>query len=291
MSTRANAPAMVPIGPAPRLQQNWDARAAANFVLGGAGSGLIAFTVLAGAQSHPAALLLLAGLALVGTGLTSVWLEIGRPRRAMHVFFNARTSWMSREAVVATALVPVTLAAALGIDACRAPAAALAVAFVCCQACMLQRARGIPTWREPLVVPLIIATGLVEGGGLFFAAEPWHAQGTRGALVLLGGLVLARVALWLPYRRRVARTAAAAALAALDGAGTVLQFGGSLLPLLAIGVVAANGVSGPAAAATAALAGVFAAAAGAWLKWTLVRRAAYLQGFALPDWPVRGTRR
>lgn len=291
MSARAGQPTITPIGPAPRLQHNWDARAAANFILGGAGSGLIAFTVLAGAQGHAGALLLLAGLALVGVGLTFVWLEIGRPRRAMHVFFNPRTSWMSREAVVATALVPVTLAAALGIDACRPVAAVLALAFVCCQACMLQRARGIPTWREPLVVPLIVLTGLVEGGGLFFVAEPWHAQGALVALVLLGGLVLARVAVWLLYRRRVAGTAPAPALAALDDAGALLQLGGTLLPLLAIGLVVAGMAGGPAAGATAALAGAFAAMAGPWLKWTLVRRAAYLQGFALPAWPVRGTRR
>ena len=35
-------------GPKPWHQQSWDARAAANFMAGGAGSGLIFFTALAG---------------------------------------------------------------------------------------------------------------------------------------------------------------------------------------------------------------------------------------------------
>jgi hypothetical protein len=40
-----------------------------------------------------------------------------------------------------------------------------------------------------------------------------------------------------------------------------------------------------------ALAGVCALGAGAWLKLTLVTRAAFNQGFALARLPVRGTRR
>ena len=36
-------------------------------------------------------------LALVAAGLGAVWLEIGRPLRAIHVFFNPCTSWMTRE--------------------------------------------------------------------------------------------------------------------------------------------------------------------------------------------------
>ena len=195
---------------------------------------------------------------------------------------------MSREALAGAALFPVTLAAALGVDACRVPAALLALAFVSSQACMVQRARGIPAWREPWVVPLIVLTGLAEGGGLFFVAAPWLGQGTHAALALLGAFVLLRLVAWLPYRRRVARTAPPAALTALAGAGALLQLGGTLLPLLLVALLVSGVASGPAAAATAALAGLCVAAAGGWLKWTLVRRAAYLQGFALPDWPVRG---
>ena len=49
-------------GPAPWQQTQWDWRAAANFVCGGAGGGLIVFAALSGAQGPMLALLLLGGL-------------------------------------------------------------------------------------------------------------------------------------------------------------------------------------------------------------------------------------
>ena len=101
-------------GPNPWQQAHWDWRAAGNFVCGGAGSGLLAFTALSGARGPAAMLLLLGGLSLVGLGLLCVWLEIGRPLRALHVFFNPRTSWMTREGFVALLLFAAGLAAAAG---------------------------------------------------------------------------------------------------------------------------------------------------------------------------------
>ena len=70
-------------GPAPWQQKSWDWRAAGNFICGGAGSGLIVFTVAAGAHGLALSMLMLGGLALVGDGLLCVWLEIGRPLRAL----------------------------------------------------------------------------------------------------------------------------------------------------------------------------------------------------------------
>ena len=55
-------------GPKPWQQTSWDWRAAGNFIGGGAGTGLIVTTALSGAQGTAAAVLLLAGLALVGLG-------------------------------------------------------------------------------------------------------------------------------------------------------------------------------------------------------------------------------
>lgn len=292
--------AAAPIGPAPRLQQSWDWRAACNFMLGGAGSGLVAYalltlTLLAPSQRATAGVLVVVGLALVGTGLLCVWLEIGRPRRFLHVFLNPRRSWMSREAMVAVALFPVTLAGAFGVGAARVPAIVLAIvlaaAFLYCQSRIVQRARAIPTWREPLVVPLIVATGLAEGAGLFLVAAPRLGEGSHAPALALGGLVLVRYAAWHFYRRRLTRSAAPAALAALDRAGVHLRYAGTLAPLLLVVALAARAATGVTAAVAAALAGVLAAAAGLWLKWVLVRRAAFHQGFTLPHWPVRGAAR
>jgi phenylacetyl-CoA:acceptor oxidoreductase 26-kDa subunit len=277
-------------GPAPWQQTNWDGRAAANFICGGSGAGLIVFAVLSGAVGMALGALLLGGLALVGSGLACVWLEIGRPRRALHVFFNPRTSWMSREAFVAALMFPVALGAAVALPGCQWAAAALAAAFLYCQGRMLQAARGIPTWREPMLVPLIVTTGLAEGGGLFFLTAPLHEAGTQALLALFGTLVLLRVLVWLAYRRRLARAAAPHANAALDRAGRVLQVAGTLVPLVLIAAIALGAVSGAEILTVAAIAGLGAVIAGAYAKYAIVTRAGFNQGFALAHLPVRGAR-
>ncbi len=277
-------------GPRPWQQTQWDWRAAGNFMCGGAGSGLIVFTALSGARGHELAVLLLAGLALVGLGLTCVWLEIGRPLRAVNVFFNPRTSWMSREAIAATLLLPVGLAAAFVAPQLAWVAAALALAFVYCQSRMLQAAKGIAAWREPRLVPLLVATGLTEGAGLFWLGAPWHGRGTLALLLLFAALLIVRLLLWRAWRQRLAAHAAARALASIDAAGRSLLLAGTLVPLVAI-AVAGVGQFGAPATAIAAAAGLLAALGGSWFKFTLITRGGFNQGFSLPRLPIRGARR
>jgi len=274
-------------GPNPWQQTQWDWRAAGNFIGGGAGSGLVMITALSGVQGAAAAALLLAGLALVGLGLACVWAELGRPLRAMNVFINPRTSWMTRESIAASLLMPVGAAAAYfawtGAANIVWLAGLLALAFIYCQSRMLQGARGIVAWREPLSVQLLLATSLAEGAGLFLLAMPWHGSPLAALLVIV--LVLARAGIWFLYRQRLAGRLAARAKTALDGAGRVLLVGGTLLPLLL--VAASYAVAGP---VLAALAGLLAALAGSTMKFVLVTRAGFNQGFALEQVPVRGAR-
>jgi phenylacetyl-CoA:acceptor oxidoreductase subunit 2 len=277
-------------GPAPWQQTNWDWRAAGNFICGGAGGGVIVFAALSGAVGPALTGLVLAGLALVGLGLLCVWLEIGRPLRALHVFFNPRTSWMTREAFTATLLFPVGLAAAAAVPGCAWVAAALALAFVYCQGRMLQGAKGIPAWREAMILPLIVTTGLVEGAGLFFLTAPLHATGTQALLVIFGALALVRMFVWFTYRRRLAASAAPGANAALDRAGQMLQIAGTLVPLLLIAAIVSGAVSAAQTPLIAAIAGLAATAAGAYTKYAIVTRAGFNQGFALAHLPVRGVR-
>jgi len=274
-------------GPQPWQQTAWDWRAAGNFIGGGAGSGLIMFTALAGADGAAAAALLLAGLALIGLGLACVWAELGRPLRALHVFFNPRTSWMTREAIAATVLFPAGAAAALlaytGVSGIAWLPAVLAFAFIYCQSRMVQAARGIPAWREPCVVALLLATSLAEGAGLFWLAQPWHRQGSTPLALVFGALLLVRIVVWYAYRARLDGHAAPRALAALDRAGRVLLLGGTVVPLALLAVALVGG-----SAAAAAWAGLAAAPAGAFVKFTLITRAGFNQGFALQRLPVRG---
>jgi phenylacetyl-CoA:acceptor oxidoreductase subunit 2 len=97
----------------PWRQTWWDWRAAGNFVAGGTGSGLLLITAVAGLQGGPVVWLTLLSLILVAVGLALVWLELGRPWRFLHVFFNPHTSWMTREAIVAMPLLVLGVAGAL----------------------------------------------------------------------------------------------------------------------------------------------------------------------------------
>jgi phenylacetyl-CoA:acceptor oxidoreductase subunit 2 len=226
----------------------------------------------------------------VGAGLFSVSLELGRPLRAPNVIRNPRTSWMAREAWVAGLLFASGLAAAFGVAGAARVAAVLALTFVYCQSRLLQGAKGIPAWREPLLIPVILVTGLVEGGGLFVASIPLHRTATPALLTLFAALVVVRMSIWLVYRRRLAG-AAPGARAALDQAGLILLTLGTAVPLCCIAAMVLPVVSVNAIAALCVLAGLAAAGAGAWLKFVLVTRAGFNQGFALPHLPVRGVPR
>jgi phenylacetyl-CoA:acceptor oxidoreductase subunit 2 len=247
-------------------QRYWDARAAANFILGGSGAGLLIAVALVPANPYAIGL----GLALIAAGLFAVWLETGKRLRALHVLFNPFTSWMTREAFAAVLVFPLGLGAILTGRFAWAPALA-AAAFLCCQAMILRAARGIPAWRAPEVVPLIVLTGLAEGAALalFFAREPL-------LLAFFGAAVALRAAAWVRYRRAVNHPAT-------DTAGCALLHWGSTLPLILL-------VAGLYVEAFLFAAAVAALATGAWLKLALVTRAAFHEPFTLPRAPVRGTR-
>lgn len=280
-------------GPNPWLQTGWDWRAAGNFMAGGAGAGLlIVQTFLAtpvAPQPWAVNWLVFSGLALIGLGLLCVWLEIGRPLRALHVFFNPRTSWMSREAFVAALLFPVGLLVLLGFVNWNWLLALLAAAFLYSQSRMLPAARGIPAWRSSRLTPLLFGTGLCEGFGVFLLLGPRHGAVTNATLGLFVLLLLARLALWWHYRSAVASSLAPRARAALDQAGRLLLVAGTIAPVLLLGasIVLTNAT---AQAFLLALAGAGAAFSGASFKYILVTRASFNQGFALVQLPVRGVR-
>lgn len=276
-------------GPNPWQQQSWDARAAGNFIGGGAGCGLLIFTTLAGAPGSLRQGLLVLALLLVSAGLLCVWAEIGRPWRAINVLFHPQASWMSREALVAPLLLGCG-AAALVWPALQPPAALLAAAFLYCQARILHAARGIPAWREPMTVPLLVATGLAEGAGLYWLAAPaWGAGGTA-AWIGFGVLLALRFAVGARWYRRLVPVLRPAALSAVNRAGHGYN-AGSLLPLALVLLVLAAPLPPVLAGLLQVLAGALAVAGGALFKFLLVTRAGFNQGFALPHLPVRGVRR
>lgn len=251
------------------LQRHWDARAAANFIFGGTGSGLLVAAALTGIFQDT---LMLAALVLIAAGLGAVWLEIGRKLRAVHVFFNPFTSWMTRESFAAALLFALGLAYLVFHEKALFQAAAIAAAgFLYCQARILRAAKGIPAWRAAEVVPLIVSTGLAEGTGLGLCFSP-----TKEMLALFILALAARVIAWRRYRNAVKSDA-------LERPGAGLLWVGSSAPLLLLLFAQSFFWVAP-------LAGLAALAAGWWLKLALVTRASVNQGFSLPHLPVRGTR-
>ena len=278
-----------------KRQTFWDYRAAMNFILGGMGSGF-AFLSMAGyffwdlSQAALLDIYVLAGV-LMATGLTFVFLEIGRKLRFLHVLLRPHSSWMSREAYVAglfyLALLldwlwpRVWLHVVIGIAA---------VAFLYCQARILYAAKGIPAWRAPLIPWMICSSGLLEGLGCYAL---WH--GFEPATIpfvpeLLGlGMLLAIASgtLWSAYRGTAkARGIPPLARAVLDRINPYLVWIGYALPLAGFTVLY---TLAPGSWLLYLLTGLTAVLGGAIWKFIVVTRASYQQGFSLPRLPQRGS--
>ncbi|MFO1115536.1 MAG: DmsC/YnfH family molybdoenzyme membrane anchor subunit [Beijerinckiaceae bacterium] len=268
----------------PRLQSHWDIRGALNFMLGGAGAGLLAAIALATPIAPDVRALVALGLALVGAGLFCVWLKIGRPWRAFHVIRRPSTSWMSREAWIAPLIFAcgayaIVFQARLAVLACSL----LGLVYAYAQARILKANIGIPAWRRWSCVSLVFNTALTEGLALLcMAALVWPQFATYG--YPLAALLVLRFAAWRFYLDDLRRTGApTGTLAAFDAFGPKFVWIGHV----AAGVCAAAGTwSGQAILVAAG--GLLALIGGALFKYTLVCRAAFTQGFALPRSPSRG---
>lgn len=276
------------LGLAPWLQTAWDLRAAGNFIGGGSGTGLLILVSLGSFRGLHSPALLVAGLALVGLGLFSVFLEIGRPFRAINVLLGGKRSWMTREAMVAGVLFPLGAAALIFPDLTKLvwiPA----LAYLYCQCRILEATKGIPTWRSPLILPLILATGIAEGAGALLLLAPFVLDGFAPDWVAgtLLGAVAARLFVWMFYRRRmVAGGAPVQAAAVLVAFSAPFTLGGNVMPVV---MLMAAGIMPDIAVAALAAAGLTAMLGGWALKITIVTKAAHNQGFAIAHSPARGS--
>ncbi len=273
----------------PRLQRNWDWRAAANFIFGGTGAGLFAAGVIAALFTPVSWLASFIALALVGAGLFCVWLEIGRPWRFLNVFRNPTTSWMSREAMVAMPFFafgalylfspPSILLPVVGLIA-----ALFGVAFLYCQARIVAATKGIPAWRQQGIVPLMLTTGLTEGVGLLavIAVLTGPVGPTMPLALVLLALLGARALAWRRYRAALGATGApTATFAVLDD-----PWRGLSMPVqAAVVLLALIGLFSP---PVLVLAGLGALASGWDFKFLLITRAAFNQGYAIDRMPAHG---
>jgi phenylacetyl-CoA:acceptor oxidoreductase 26-kDa subunit len=263
-----------------RRQRHWDLRAAGNFIGGGSGGGLLIASALAAATGRPAMLPVAAGVVLVALGLALVWLELGKPWRALNVFFHPQTSWMTREGILAGPLLASGALAAVTLQGFWfGLAAALAAGYVYCQARILRASRAIPAWSHPRIVPLIACCALAEGFGAFVALAGGASTTLVGGALVTTLLVVGAHEAY--HRGLVAARAPEGTLACfaspLMRALQALRVGAVLLYALAL-----------AGLPVAALAGAIAVLTGWAFKAILVTRAGYTRGARILHTPARG---
>jgi DMSO reductase anchor subunit len=144
------------------------------------------------------------GFLLVTAGLLSSTLHLGKPLRAWRAFSQWRSSWLSREGVLALAcylpFVALLLGALTRSHALKtmgpmllALLALLSLATVACTAMIYASLRPIPAWSNRRVVPVYLLFALHTGGillALLLAAfgELWNIGGLA---ILVSSLLLA----------------------------------------------------------------------------------------------------
>lgn len=210
----------------------------------GAGYGLLALlglTVatpaeLEGIMTRAAGWLL--ALALITAGLLASTFHLGHPERAWRALSQWRSSWLSREGVLA--LVTYLPALALGWWWLVEPQASaallrwlglttalLCVLTVCATGMIYASLPTIRQWRQPLVVPVYLAFALASGALLLLLLS--HLGGSPAStlqILALGSLLLV-IALKATYWRaidREPRDLDMAAATGLQGRGQVRQW-------------------------------------------------------------------
>jgi ferredoxin len=278
-----------------KRQTFWDMRAAMNFIMGGIGSGTVVMTYLISfiTPINNAELIrinLISGV-IIAIGLFFVWLKIGRKLRAPLAILRPQTSWMSREIyAVGLIFLSIGLQFIYHSPILNATAAVGAAAFLYCQGRILHSGKGIPSWRVSQMPLMLIATGLLEGIGLFFLLSfTWETEMSTSSpippLAIL--LILLNSFLWRRYLRN----------AKVWGVGPIdhnilrrttpkLYITGHILPLILFGTIFLNFSS---SSLLAQIAGFLTIMGGVLWKAIVITQACHMQNFALAKMPQRGS--
>lgn len=118
---------------------------------------------------------LLLGFLLVAIGLSSSTLHLGKPLRAWRAFSQWRTSWLSREGVLAViCFIPALMLIAqnyldqdyINKDILAVALSLLSIATVICTAMIYASLKPIPAWQHAYVVPIYLLFACLAGGAL-----------------------------------------------------------------------------------------------------------------------------
>lgn len=177
-------------------------------VSSGAGLGLLVWLVFLNATGFgdgvavDSTLLLLAlGMSLTTAGLISSTLHLANPKNAWRAFSQVRTSWLSREGVLAVALYPVATLYAMLVFFGAPPwlcaltgvaLALLALGVLYCTGMIYACLKTIPRWNSRLVPASYVLLGLYSGSLAGLAVLAFGGGGTpRHAAIVLALLVAA----------------------------------------------------------------------------------------------------
>lgn len=181
--------------------------------LSGMGYGLWFFiacqTLLAGPdspQKHVFGLML--GFVLVTIGLLSSTLHLGKPMRAWRAFSQWRSSWLSREGMLAIAcFIPASIWIAqaylandyVGSSILAISLAVLSIATVICTAMIYASLKPIPAWQHAYVVPVYLFFALLTGGLLGASLSSYRSSHVDEYLIF--GFILLAVFLGVLKKR------------------------------------------------------------------------------------------
>ncbi|QBB72133.1 dimethyl sulfoxide reductase anchor subunit [Pseudolysobacter antarcticus] len=204
----------------------------------GAGYGLLFLLALACAI-NPAALslhesltMLALGLLFGSAGLLSSMLHLGHPERAWRAFSQWRSSWLSREGVVASfTYLPALLLGVLlsrndtsiTLRICAILLATCAVATVFCTARIYSSLKTIHAWHNGYVLPAYLLFALLSGASWNIAVCAWFSSALSvPALLTTMLLLLVSALLKLGYWHFIDTTRSASSAETATGLG---QFG------------------------------------------------------------------
>ena len=170
--------------------------------LSGAGLGLGFWFGIVSGSSSPAGIVITAGLALVltGIGLLCSVFHLRRPSRAWRAFSQWRSSWLSREGILApvACLLLLLHAAALWTASPSAiwtgPATAMICIVVVITTSMIYaQIKAVPAWNTPLT-PIMFLCFAAAGGALLACAIP--GMQAHNQLWFVSAAIALNIAAW-----------------------------------------------------------------------------------------------